>query len=75
MPKTSKKFYNNVIVYTWPNSGNNFRKVWESSWWHRISGLSSPPSVFSVFSFLKEHEGGSDNLFLAVVSTPAITVT
>lgn len=74
MFKIFKKFYNNVIVYIWLNFGNNFRKVWEFLWWYRISGFSLLSFVFSVFSFLKEYEGGSDNFFLVVVSIFVIIV-
>lgn len=31
MPKTSRKFYSTVKIYTRPDSGNNFGKTLESS--------------------------------------------
>lgn len=71
MLKTSKKLYNNVIVYTWPNSGKDFRKAWESSSWQQNLW---PQSHHPLCSMLQSPKG-NDDLFLVVVSTTAVIVT
>lgn len=42
MPKTSRKFYSTVKIYTRPDSGNNFgKKHWNLPNDNIMSGLSS----------------------------------
>lgn len=71
MLKTSKKLYNNVIVYTWPNSGKDFRKAWESSSWQQNLWPQSHHPLCSILQSPK----GNDDLFLVVVSTTVVIVT